>query len=382
MGAAILYGTGSGGGSGSSESYRDIMVASPEGVTITVSKGDKSYSKTADSSGNTLFSGLVPGDWTISITDGSKTVSRVISIEPEYETAIKFFAAPITITYPEGSSCTVTYGSTTTDAPDTSGTWNYIARSTGTYTFEITNGSDTATRSVDITYDGQEANLVLAYFSATIHITYPAGSTCTATDGTTMLEATDTTGTWNCIVPNAGDWTISCTDGTKTKEASVTITENGQSASVELVYIVYIVKDGVLTDIGLSNSLTSRLATVTQNDGYVYVNNSYTEYVSSVATGEKIDLTSFTSVVANIQIITKGTSATQTKFNGIGLTLTQGVSYSTLADAATGIEYESISSKTGTMTLSIDATNITGEWYVGFAIGTSGKFYIYDLYVE
>ena len=225
-------------------------------------------------------------------------------------------------------------------------------------------------------------NQWIAFFEATIHVTYPAGSTCTANDGVTTLTAPDTSGTWDCVVPNAGTWTVRITDGTKSKEKVVVISEDGQIESVELSYIIYIVKDGVLTKIGLSNSLTSRLATVTQNEGNVYVNNSYTEYVASVVTGEKIDLTSFTKVVASVNIVTKGTSQTQSKFNGIGLTLTQGVAYSSLADAAAGIEHEAMASKTGTMTLTIDAESITGEWYVGFAIGTKGKFYIYDLYVE
>lgn len=45
-------------------------------------------------------------------------------------------------------------------------------------------------------------------FNATINITYPAGSTCTATDGKTTLTAPNTSGTWACAVPNAGTWKI------------------------------------------------------------------------------------------------------------------------------------------------------------------------------
>lgn len=45
-------------------------------------------------------------------------------------------------------------------------------------------------------------------FTATINITYPAGSTCTATCGSTTLTAPNTSGTWACVVPNAGTWKI------------------------------------------------------------------------------------------------------------------------------------------------------------------------------
>ena len=64
-------------------------------------------------------------------------------------------------------------------------------------------------------------------FMATINVTYPAGSTCSATDGTTTLTAPDTSGSWACVVPNTGTWTVTCTDGTSTATTSVSITEDG-----------------------------------------------------------------------------------------------------------------------------------------------------------
>lgn len=69
-------------------------------------------------------------------------------------------------------------------------------------------------------------------FSATINITYPAESTCTATDGVTKLDAPDTSGTWKCVVPNAGTWTISSTASSFQDE--VTITTSGQVAEADV----------------------------------------------------------------------------------------------------------------------------------------------------
>ena len=71
---------------------------------------------------------------------------------------------------------------------------------------------------------------------AVIGVTYPEGSTCTATDGTTTLSAPDTSGTWACVVPNAGTWTLECTDGTDTATETVTITAEGQVETVEVDY--------------------------------------------------------------------------------------------------------------------------------------------------
>lgn len=73
---------------------------------------------------------------------------------------------------------------------------------------------------------------------------YPAGSTCTASDGTTTLTAPDTSGSWVCKVPNAGTWTVTATDGTDTVSTAVTITTEGQRESVTLSFTLYLIKDG------------------------------------------------------------------------------------------------------------------------------------------
>lgn len=79
-----------------------------------------------------------------------------------------------------------------------------------------------------------------AVFAATINVAYPPGSTCTATCGSTTLTAPDTSGTWACVVPNAGTWTITATDGTNTKSEAISITTDGQSESITLSYRYYL----------------------------------------------------------------------------------------------------------------------------------------------
>lgn len=73
---------------------------------------------------------------------------------------------------------------------------------------------------------------------AFIVVTYPAGSTCTCTNGSKTLTAKDTSGTWAFQIPEAGTWTVSCTDGTHTATAPVVISTEGQSESVTLSYNV------------------------------------------------------------------------------------------------------------------------------------------------
>lgn len=152
-----------------------LTITAVASETVTISKNGKSKSKTADSKGVAVFRGLDTGKWTITIIRGGVPITRVVTVTADYSVAIPLFAA-------------------------------------------------------------------------TINITYPAGSTCTCSDGTTTLSAPDTSGTWACIVPNAGTWTVSSTDGDKSKSADVVITTDGQTESVTLIYITYLFKDGETYD--------------------------------------------------------------------------------------------------------------------------------------
>lgn len=116
----------------------------------------------------------------------------------------------------------------------------------GTWTLKITDGSQTSSKPVVVTAD---YSTVIAFFAATINVTYPSGSTCTATDGTTALTAPDTSGTWACVVPNVGTWTVAATDGNDSTNKSVSITADGQTENVVLSYtLVLYEKNGETVD--------------------------------------------------------------------------------------------------------------------------------------
>lgn len=153
----------------------------------------------------------------------------------------------IIVTAPTGSTITCKMGSTTKTASEKNGTWTFSGLDIGTWTITATKGSSIATQDVDITRLTVEY-VTITYFSATINVTYPAGSTCTCSDGTTTLTAPNTSGSWTCIVYNAGTWTLSCTDGTDSTSEAVTITTDGQSVSVALSYFLWLYRDGDTCD--------------------------------------------------------------------------------------------------------------------------------------
>jgi len=75
---------------------------------------------------------------------------------------------------------------------------------------------------------------------AYIAVTYPAGSTCTATNGTITLTAQGTSGLYVFQIPEPTTtpetWTVTCTDGTRTNSATAEISAQYSSVAVTLVY--------------------------------------------------------------------------------------------------------------------------------------------------
>lgn len=139
--------TNVGGGSGCT-----LTVTAPERCTVTVSKDGKTKTKTASADGVAVFKGLSTGNWALSITDGSQVAINHVYIVADYSAEITFFTATIHVTYPAGSTCTVTDIVTTMTSPDTSGTWDCVVTNAGTWRVIYKGNMWT---SVDITTSGQ-----------------------------------------------------------------------------------------------------------------------------------------------------------------------------------------------------------------------------------
>lgn len=120
---------------------------------------------------------------------------------------------------------------------------------TGTWTVKLSNGTQTSTKTIKITSD---YSTNIAYFSATISITYPAKSKCVVknSSGTTVASNTNagsSTKTWTATVNATGTYTVTATatDGSgKSKSQSVSITADGQSESVTLTYELVLFDNG------------------------------------------------------------------------------------------------------------------------------------------
>lgn len=215
-----------------------LTITAVANETVTISKNGKSKSKTTDSKGVAVFRGLDTGKWTITIVRDGVPITRVATVTADYSVAIPLFAA-------------------------------------------------------------------------TINITYPAGSTCTCSDGTTTLSAPDTSGTWACIVPNAGTWTVTSTSGTETDSKAVTITTDGQSTSVELSYALFLFKPNAPSDIIAGEWEMPANSTVTAEAELTVksVNNYNGVRIISARTKGQIDLTEY----STLQATCKASGGSKTK---------------------------------------------------------------------
>lgn len=290
--AVPLYGFGaSGGGSGGT-----LTVTAPANVTVTVSKDGKTKTKNSGTSGVVVFKGLASGTWTVTITGDGKTAQKNVVVTTDYSTAIAFFAA-------------------------------------------------------------------------TINITYPAGSTCTCSDGTTTLSAPDTSGTWACIVPNAGTWTAAATDGVENTSESVSITTDGQTVAVELSYYTYLFKPNTdTTNVTGGWQLNSNGSLDSAGDQLVATfTNAYNHGIAfNVATINKIDFTEFTTLVATCKAADKNNAAPRSATFAVASTQS---GFNNAGTASTKIASTTFSNSTTTVT--IDVSGISGSYYVTFVVELS-----------
>lgn len=208
----------------------------------------------------------------------------------------------LTVTGVAGDTATLTKGSKTyTKTLDISGKAVFKGLSGGTWTAGMSNGTESTSRNVNIVADYA---VTLAYFTATIAVTWPVGSTCTCTNGSTVLTAPDTSGSYTFTVTNTGTWTVSCTDGDKTKSASVSITTEGQAESVTLTYELALFDGGsVNEDItgGWSGNMAQdKLGT----DSYLYLQ-SYGYNNASAVTVNKITVTEYNTLKVNVTAYTR-----------------------------------------------------------------------------
>lgn len=132
---------------------------------------------------------------------------------------------------------------------------------------------------------------------AVIGVTYPAGSVCTCTDGSKTLKLKDTSGQGFFLIPYAGTWIATATDGTNTKSENVEITTEGQSVSVKLDYPPYLFREGIGQIIPFK-SVKEENATISINANGIVMNYTSTSLGQvGVGTTNVVDLSNYSKLI-------------------------------------------------------------------------------------
>ena len=241
--------------------------------------------------------------------------------------------------------------------------------STGTWTVVISGNGQTATRTIEITADYA---ITIAFFSATINITYPANSNCVVANSGGQTVASDTnTGTsaktWTATVGATGTYTITATatDGSgKTKSTTVSITAEGQVETVTLSYELVLFNNGVVSGYAWDSSNNNNYGDGKVSGGLIYLYG-YTwdnNIVLQPGWGEigissAIDLSDYSTLKVRLKKIdnAEGTVKIQVGTTALGdntatkkVTLTAGTTTSLNISSITGSKYISLYAQSDT----------------------------------
>lgn len=211
-----------------------------------------------------------------------------------------------------------------------------------------------------------------------IGVTYPAGSVCTCTKGTKTYKAKNTSGLALFAVPETGEWTLSCTDGTQTASATVTVSAEGEAVRVKLAYDLRLFDNGDECA-GVTGGWT--------NAGYTYdalletppeISNGRIQLYgkpggnTGIGTAQSIDLTGYSKLVIDRDVI-----STLSNYSAGQIWLLPSknvVSSQAKATLQFGLA-------TGRAEQEIDVTNINTPVYVFASVGgsTQYKVDVYDI---
>lgn len=266
---------------------------------------------------------------------------------------------------PTGSTVTCTKGTVTKTAAERNGEWWFKGLEIGTWTLRAEkDGEKPVTQKFEITEFGVY-RVHMSFFTATITAKYPAGSICTCSKGGEVLTAPDTSGSYTFTVESAGDWNISINDSSiqQSRTKVVSITNTGQSETISIDYIIWIIKDGVeVIPTTLYGSVTKSIT-----DGYVVFKGKETGHHGAYA---EVDLPKLMTLVIQGDF--------DTSEREVRLAIWK-KSASVIPDSTNWTLRENITNNTE---LSMDVSDYSGAYYAGLTMTYTRTQRVSNLYLE
>lgn len=266
--------------------------------------------------------------------------------------------AAIGAIYPAGATCTCSYGGKTITAKDTSGRALFLVPSAGQWLVKASNGGQEVEDTVSITTQGQVASVTLAFFSATIVCTFPVDCTAvTCTKDSTVLSVPSgslSSGSYTFAIPEAGEWTLACTNGTDTDTKTVSVTEETTYVA-ELSFLLWLYNSGNEYEDVTGGWTTSGAAKLKRNETNMVFTATTYQQIGSACTANMIDFTDIQTLKFKID----SKYAYSADFSRVGIASSK--------DANPALPSQYTASKTllaGPQDVELDVSNVTGNYYV------------------
>lgn len=219
-------------------------------------------------------------------------------------------------------------------------------------------------------------------FSATISITYPAGSTCTVTNYKKTWTAPNTSGSWTFKANEVGYYKVKAVSGSKSREKEILITTEGQVETVELMFKLYLFTsgEGVVDDWtplygGYTNAaVTSEKMTLNGGEALYYSS------TAAVTSNNAIDLSGYSKLVVDVQT---NKAATDNAYAWVGVSatkFTRGSETSTIS-ISNSAAYTKISTTTR-YEIEVDIANINTGYVFVASNGTNIDTTAYNIWLE
>ena len=208
-------------------------------------------------------------------------------------------------------------------------------------------------------------------FSATISITYPAGSTCTVYNYKKTWTAPNTSGSWTFKANEVGVYTVKSVSGSKSKEKEVLITTKGQVETVELGYSLVIYEAGVFG----ANSAGTQFSAARKDDN----NNASSITKESSYMLWECDANAYCMFYISPKASCAGYKTLNISVTNASMTIDTdetgkgkwGLSNSTNVKGTGFVAVTNFSKFSGSKTLTLDVSNVGAtEYYVAMQFGT------------
>ena len=147
-----------------------IVVSVSSGAAVTATKGSKTVSGTASSSGSCVLKLPEAGTWTVKATlNGRTSDTKTVNVVDSYSVALTFYSATITVTVESGASVTLKKGGSTLQTKTSTGTAVFTVTETGSYTVEATKNGQTVSGTVNVVSSTTSYSLSLVFVSSTLN---------------------------------------------------------------------------------------------------------------------------------------------------------------------------------------------------------------------